>query len=346
MEFTREQTNIAKGVAISLMFAHHLYSFSDRLLNGNSYIPLIPLFNTELYIGLIGSICVSIFLFLSGYGLFLGWRRSQQSPIHYSLTKCKDFYLTYWLYFLIFVPIGFIFFKHKTFWDSAHLRYSGDVKTFLMNFLGWSSTYNEEWWFVRVFIITLFFLCPLYIKLTEKNITLMIFISLLLLALGSKVYPWGALGFTLWQASFALGVVCAKLKFFSSRPIQALDKLGWVWVIFGLFLCFIICLTFRLRFGVFGVKYDFLIVALFIYFSVRVVIILHLNKVFTYLGQYSFPLWLVHTFFCYYYFQDIVYFPRWSPFVFIFLTAMSLLSVLGIEHFKKIINNSLRTRYL
>lgn len=328
------------------MFAHHLYAFSEGLLNGNSYIPLIPFFNAELYLGRVGSICVSMFLFLSGYGLFLGSRRSQQSPIRYSLAKVKDFYLTYWLYFLIFVPIGFIFFKNTTFWNSEHLRYSSDLKTFLMNFLGWSSTYNEEWWFVRVFIITLFFLCPLYIKLAEKNLTLMIFISLLLLALGLKVYPWEALGFTLWQASFALGVVCAKLKFFSSRPIQDLDKFRWTWVMLGLFLCFAICLTFRLRFGVFGVKYDFLIVPLFIYFSVRAVTILHLNKVFTYLGQYSFPLWLVDPFFCYYYFQDIIYFPRWSLFVFIFLTAMSVLSVLGIEHFKKIISNSLKARYI
>ena len=339
MEFTREQTNIAKGLAICLMFAHHLYSFSDRFLNGNTYIPLIPFFNAELYIGMVGSICVSMFLFLSGYGLFLGWVRSQQSSIRYSLAKLKDFYLTYWLYFVIFVPLGFIFFKDRTFWNSDQLRYSGDAITFLLNFVGWSSTYNEEWWFVRVFIITLILLCPLYIKLTEKNIVLMVFISLLLLAIGLKVYPWGALGFFLWQTSFALGVVCAKLKFFSSPPIQYLDKLGWAWVILGLFFCFIICLIFRLRFGVFGVKYDFLIVALFIYFSVRAVAVLRLNKVFTYLGQYSFPLWLVHPFFCYYYFHDIVYFPRWSPFVFILLTTMSLLSIVGIGHLQKFVKN-------
>jgi peptidoglycan/LPS O-acetylase OafA/YrhL len=79
------------------MFAHHLYAFNDRFLNGNSYVPFIPFFNAELYIGRLGSICVSMFLFLSGYGLFLGWVRSQQSSIRYSLAKLKDFYLTYHL---------------------------------------------------------------------------------------------------------------------------------------------------------------------------------------------------------------------------------------------------------
>jgi peptidoglycan/LPS O-acetylase OafA/YrhL len=59
-----------------------------------------------------------------------------------------------------------------------------------------------------------------------------------------------------------------------------------------------------------------------------------------YLGEYSFPLWLVHSFFCYYYFQDIIYFPKWSPFIFMLLITMSLLSVVGIEYSKKRIRAS------
>jgi hypothetical protein len=155
------------------------------------------------------------------------------------------------------------------------------------------------------------------------------------MSFGLRVYPWGEFGFTIWQAPFALGVVCAKLKFFSSRPIQYLDKLGWSWVIFGLFCCFLIGHLFRLRFGDSGVRYDFLILPFLIYFSVRAFTIARLHKIFTYLGEYSFPLWLVHSFFCYYYFQDIIYFPKWSPLVFMLLVTMSLLSVVVIEHFKK-----------
>jgi hypothetical protein len=52
------------------MFAHHLYAFNDRFLNGNSYVPFIPFFNAELYVGRFGSICVSIFLRLDPT---LGW---------------------------------------------------------------------------------------------------------------------------------------------------------------------------------------------------------------------------------------------------------------------------------
>jgi hypothetical protein len=58
MEFTKEETNIAKGAAIILMLVRHLFYFSDRILNGNSYIPLIPFLNLEVRIGFFGNICV------------------------------------------------------------------------------------------------------------------------------------------------------------------------------------------------------------------------------------------------------------------------------------------------
>ena len=70
MEFTQEKTNVAKGVAICLMFSTHLYSFSDRLLNGNYYIPLIPFFDMEFYARSFGNICFSMFLFISGHGMY------------------------------------------------------------------------------------------------------------------------------------------------------------------------------------------------------------------------------------------------------------------------------------
>ena len=199
-------------------------------------------------------------------------------------------------------------------------------------FSGWSSTYNQEWWFVWTFVISLLFLFPLYTKLADKDVALVAFISLFLLALSSKVNPYGHLGFIYWQTSFALGVICAKVKFFSTNSlIKHFNKAGWIWIFAWLLLCFIL----RLKVG--GTKYDFLIVPFFIYFSCRAVAILNLSKLIAYLGRYSFPLWLIHSFFCYYYFQDIIYFPKWSPFVFILLTAVSLLSVLGIENFRSYI---------
>ncbi len=91
MELTKERTNIAKGAAICLMFANHLYSFPDRLLNGNYFTPLTPLFDLESSVENFGGICVSMFMFLSGYGMFLGSIRSDRNPWQYSLKKFEIF---------------------------------------------------------------------------------------------------------------------------------------------------------------------------------------------------------------------------------------------------------------
>lgn len=329
MEFTKDKTNITKGLAICLMFFNHLYAFPERLLHGNYYIPFLPFFNAEFYIGQAGNICVSIFIFLSGYGMFLGYSRSNRSTIGYSWEKIKDFYLTYWFYFLIFIPIGLIFFKDITLWDSHEVRYSTEWFTFGENFVGWSARYNQEWWFVRMYVLLLIFFCPLYIWLSNQNLVLLflISISIFLFSLITKVDYTGATSFIFWQILFAVGIVCAKLEFFSNSLVQYLDKLGGFWALLGIFACF--ALRFR-----FGAKLDFLLIPFFIYFAIRIITSCNFSKVFIYIGKYSFSMWLVHSFFCYYYFQNIIYFPKWSPLVFILLISFSLLSAISIENLR------------
>ncbi|MBD1847356.1 acyltransferase family protein [Cyanobacteria bacterium FACHB-63] len=328
MEFTKEQTNIAKGVAICLMFANHLYAFDDRIINGNSYISIIPSLAVEYQIGQFGNICVSIFLFLSGYGMFSGYLKSGETPLAYSIKKLRSFYFTYWSYFLVFVPIGFLYFQKVTLWHSNQSRYLVDPKIFLENFLGWSATYNGEWWFVRPFVICLIFLFPLYIYLLKKHVFGVLLISLFLYLLSRKIHldHLSFLGFLYWQISFAIGMICAKTNFFQSHLIRSFDRVGSIGIFISLILCFI------LRLNINGTKYDFLIAPFFIYFSCRAIGLINSSRLISYLGKYSFPMWLIHSFFCYYYFQDIIYFPKYSVLVFIFLVTTSLLSVLIIEY--------------
>lgn len=327
MEFTKEKTNIAKDLAICLMLFNHLYAFPERLLHRNYYVPFIPFFDAELYVGRFGNICVSMFIFLSGYGMFLGYSRSNKSPICYSLEKLKDFYLIYWMYFLIFIPIGIIFFKNVTFWNSHEVRYSTEWFTIAENFVGWSAKYNGEWWFVRMFVLLLIFVSPLYLSLSKQKIGLLSFISpgIFVFYLLSKQDYSSPFSFTFWQISFATGIICAKFNFFSSRFIQYFEKLRGLWVLFGIVVCF----ELKLRFGA---KIEFLLVPFFIYFVIRAVASLRLSNLFAYIGMYSFPIWLVHSFFCYYYFQDIIYYPRWSPLIFILLMSVSLLSAVSINY--------------
>jgi Acyltransferase family len=329
MELTKERTNIAKGAAICFMFANHLYSFPDRLLNGNYFTPLTPLLDLELSVGNFGGICVSMFMFLSGYGMFLGSIRSDRNPWKYSLKKIRDFYFTYWIYFLISVPIGLIFFKNETIWNSPDLRYSTDILTLLSGFLGWSARYNSEWWFVRMFVLVLLLLSPLYLSLGRQKPTLMMAISIGLLAIAwtLKLDHVGMFGFVFWQISFAVGILCARSQFFMSAFIRYFADFKIIWLCLGIFL-----------FGMFrfrvGAKIDFLVIPIFIYLVVRIIEMLGLTQIFSTIGRYSFPMWLTHSFFCYYYFQDFIYFFRWSPSMFVLLIIASMLLAIVVENLR------------
>ena len=67
--FTKNHTLISKGVAMILMLILHLFYWQDY----EQYTALIILPNGHSIpwtIGSIGNICVSMFLFLSGYGMY------------------------------------------------------------------------------------------------------------------------------------------------------------------------------------------------------------------------------------------------------------------------------------
>lgn len=70
LNFTKEHTKIAKGIAILLMLTHHLFAFPDRIHLDQGYISLFSIGdnNIEFIMGVFGNICISMYIFLSGYG--------------------------------------------------------------------------------------------------------------------------------------------------------------------------------------------------------------------------------------------------------------------------------------
>ena len=66
-----DDTKIMKGIAIICMLMHHLWFFPTRIAGG----PLESLFTifnmpATTYLGLFGKICVPMFFFFGGYGVY------------------------------------------------------------------------------------------------------------------------------------------------------------------------------------------------------------------------------------------------------------------------------------
>lgn len=67
---SKDYSNMVKGMAILMMIMHHIWGFPEK-------IPGLLLSNIEVQIGSAAKICVSIFMFLSGYGLYYTFEKKK-----------------------------------------------------------------------------------------------------------------------------------------------------------------------------------------------------------------------------------------------------------------------------
>lgn len=157
-ELTLNETKVIKGVALLLMLIHHFFSFPDWINSGNEFIGIPFLESTiEFYIGTFGKMCVTIFLFLTGYGLFYSYQKKNAYP--YSLKKLGVFLINYWLILcLIFIPLQLL---------NSSFEFS--LKSFILNLVGLRSDYIMFAWYVRL-QIAIVIVFPLLKRLIKTNL--------------------------------------------------------------------------------------------------------------------------------------------------------------------------------
>lgn len=170
LTFDRDDTKVMKGIAILLMLMHHLWAFPERVFVNDGFTDTFAVFGEYwyYYLGRFGKICVSMFLFLSGYGLM----KTKQTGKLDLIGKVKGLYQTYWKVFVIFIPIAFLLFSNQPAYckdTGIYSRYNTySNRDMLTNFLGLSSSYNPEWWFFRTYLVALFTF-PLVAKWMDRH---------------------------------------------------------------------------------------------------------------------------------------------------------------------------------
>lgn len=340
--FTKEDTKAIKGIAILLMLAHHLWAYPERLSgeliffgDGIKYIQ---------YLGEFGKICVSIFFFLGGYGIYKSSLNEKASMAK----RIKSLYISYWKVFLIFVPIAFLFFGNQP--HSLWNQYSVfDFGEFIENFIGISSSYNKEWWFLISYVWVL--LCFPIIKsilnkgTAKKNLCLIILLEILLADIFPNIATIDSLeglknNFfyktffcqTIYSVSFWMGCEFAKDNLFE-KIWQESQKNKLLNPVLD---CIYIGIMIFLRNTVFGNDIDVIIT------PVLIIICLDLIKrrksisnIFRNLGKHSTNMWLIHTFFCYYFIPiaKIITFPHIAVVSWGVLIVLSLLAAHGVDLF-------------
>lgn len=347
--FSKTDTLCIKALAVFLMLIHHLFTFPDKL-SGSADFNRIFVFDDgsnicELF-GNFGKLCIAIFMFLSGYGIYMSFKnkdtKDSYSPI--VLKRIKSVYIKYWQIFFVMVTLGVIIGSEKI---------TSSVCDWVKNLLALETTFNDEWWFITMYVIVIL-LSPFVLKwLDRKNanpitdiiilISFNAFVNTALLSIVNNcTYLSSFNGTYFWQKGivalimlpmFAIGCYMAKYNIFSlihqKLPLEISKK--FIGLIL-LAIIFILRQRWAMRTGWGWDRLDYIYAAVFcISFSLILNRLEYVKNVLAFIGKQATGIWLIHSFFCYYYFQEFIYAPKNPILIFLLTLAVSFVLSYGIS---------------
>lgn len=159
-------TTRVKGVALLLLLWHHLFyigsaQYTEYVVAG------VPLIQQS---ALAAKVCVALFVLLSGYGLAVQAQRNPLPYIPFLRKRLKKLFVNYWMMWLLFVPIGFLFFG----WTLQGIYGNHAWLKLIVNLTGLQRAFgfhgiNPTWWFYSL-IILLYLAFPLLHRLDGSRV--------------------------------------------------------------------------------------------------------------------------------------------------------------------------------
>ena len=305
---SKTESNIVKGIAIFMMLCHHLWGFPERF----------PGYEIPHFLHVFGlsfcRLCVSLFLFVSGYGFAKSFEKKGFSYLD-SKNRILKTYSSYWKIFLIFIPIGFL---------GGWLSF--DWKEMLLNIFCIDRSYNGEWWFLSMYIEMLLVYPILCMAKNKKKIVVLAFISIIISRifldlcfdgvfpkkLGLKhlyyiLYYWGIL---------MVGSLCAYGNVFETVRKKFSGKYFFLLWGFGT----VVLMAIRKSLDV--PEITLLCVPMLILTVLSLPFRKRWERIVAFMGEKSMNVWLIHSFICYYYWQNLLLALK-NPFLILLALTLS-----------------------
>lgn len=326
----REHSDALQGIAVLFMVFHHLFDFPERISVPYSLV----LVSFESVLASFGRICIPMLAFLSGYGFTRKFDLLEYSGEKVTILYCYknmaksilSFFCKYWIVFAVFVTYGLIV-----------KIYPFDARAFFKSLFGFNDFYNREWWYVANYLIllaafpVLYFFLSLLRKSIPKAVNLLLWVSLI--AAGTVYLRLVSLVALLMVfLAFLLGMVFEGHSL-PDRLIAVMKDSDVLKTIIGIT---VFCLVFIIKAKfITNTAYDHFWGALLV-LSLALVIktkwmTASLDHVLRFLGKYGIYIWLTHTFFAYYYFQKLTFWPYYSWLVYIWCILLSTASGVLLE---------------
>ncbi len=304
---TKEWSLFFKGFALLLMLVFHLW---------NPFIETgfvtIGLFHNQW--AALGSMCVSIFVFLSGYGLVVS---NSCTSFKNTFNRIKKLYLSFWKIWIIATPIillvGVV---------------TPDLRRLLLEFSGVYPSYNRMFWFIYLYLELICFYF-LYRKIDFKYkdyLSLFVFFVIGIISSINNWFPIPQISrFFEYMPCFLMGIIFAKKCFFSKIECK---RLGGVVI-----LLFVVLFRIWIFYDtpLYVKKYiDCIIVPIMLWCIMKAGVPAWLKRTINVFGSFSTAIWFIHGYY-YYYWPEIIYWPKISILTFVWLSGVSLLLAILIE---------------
>lgn len=319
---SKQDTTRLKGLAILIMLIHHLFLNTEKCIDMKGIIQInqLPL---AYYLGIAGSVCVDIYLILSGYGLWIGYQNQHKTNNIKRILKL----------FLLVSFVGLIFYPWHTLLNPS-LGWTFGIKEILACCLGFRP-YNIEWWFIFPWVLVCITSNYIFSAMNKYNWKIVFIIAalsyplaILLLHFTLKLAiddTW--FGHLLLELFFALkfvfpfvsGSLLAKTGFLKYCLQATLLPKILLWIL--LIITAITIMSFDTH-KLIHVPFAILFCLCFV--SIK-------SKILYILGVKSTEMWLCHTFFCYYYFSSFYYSLTYPIVILSALIITSFISALIIQ---------------
>ena len=167
VRFDKYTSQAMKGIAIVMMLFHHQYLSRKRFEGFTvSFAPFAD--DTMIYMCSVFKICVPIYAFISGYGLYLSYRKKRSAPVRWTAGRLVKTMSGFWIIWILSAVIfqGMFGYVSKVYFSGGS-RIEG-LAAMGLDFLGLHSlfgtvTMNGTWWYMSAAVIFVI-LVPLVMK--------------------------------------------------------------------------------------------------------------------------------------------------------------------------------------
>lgn len=314
----KQETQMLKGIAILLMLFLHLFG---PIETSELYVSVFHINDLPLsYILARATNPVSFFLFLGGYGLYFINKKKDKNQYK----RVFKLYIHYWIIMLIFVSIGYFILPSK---------YPGSLTQFLNNLTSYKTNYDGPCWFLLPYA-ALSLSAPILFKLMNRfkviyvvgitwliGLTTSFFISRFNSILLNDLYwIYNPILYFHLLFSFTLGAMACRANWIEKFKLFVKSNNLSHFVIIALLI--LIGGRCCIKTGAFDAFYTLIFILLFNCIKLPTIIAGTLER----LGNNSMNMWMIHTYFSIYLFQNFIYGFKYPVIIFLVLVVISYLS--------------------